>query len=128
MSTERSKASETSTSRRQQISTNTTDSIAHALPFFLVRYSVVAPDPPKGISLKFAAANSPSFPYFSENRPLSYASKYETEYNSWPYGFEEKLSPYVKARIGSMSASTLFSKWASVDVRTLTGDRDTFQK
>lgn len=90
------------------------------------RYSIVAPPPPSGVSLRFSFANTPTFPFFTNDRPWAYTSDQTATISSWMYGFDSNLSPYVARRMSDLP--TMFSNWAAQDVRTITGDLDTFSR
>lgn len=88
----------------------------------VIRYSIFHQHS-NGLPIRFAAANSPTAPYFTQRRP--WASN-DSSINSWIYGFDGGLSSYVAARMKDLP--TLFREWCAKDVRTLTGNMDTYAR
>ena len=73
---------------------------------FVSRYSAVMDDAPNDVKVKFVSANSPSFPYFTAERPDAPGNC--AGYNSWMYGWDGGLTRYVQSRVGNMSATDVF--------------------
>ncbi|CAO1634647.1 unnamed protein product [Parajaminaea phylloscopi] len=88
---------------------------------FVSHYSPVAQFS-SSVPVKWVAFNSPSFPYFNDRRPLSFANC-SAAYNLWPYGWQGPLPRYVAAAGGS-NPTALFKKYVQRDMSIGEGTND----
>ena len=74
---------------------------------FLSRYSVIAQDSPPGFNMRYLTANSPSFLYFTPQRPVNPVNC--ANYDNWMFGFGGNFTRYAKNRISGQSPDSLFA-------------------
>ncbi|PWN18737.1 hypothetical protein BCV69DRAFT_238631, partial [Microstroma glucosiphilum] len=86
------------------------------------RYAALGQDSPRaGLALRYVVANPSTNLYFTRDRPVPVDTGSCGWYNDFRYGLYNYASPYPL----TLTASSLFKRYMTRDVRYLVGDQDT---